>query len=776
MIIKSNTLYSKNQILLVKIIDLVITIVGIIGVGLIIAGTIVENNIMNIIGSVLMALGVFDIINISGLIFAHKYFTLKIFGKLLKTQKLEKSISSQNEVLNCFFANEDNTLICCAVLISGKKRSGKSQCTDYIIDQALFNLNTKKNALKQNFIYIDCYNDTQNSSRLIQELEIFKLNNSLIIIDNCNEANWAVIKNIIALIERQNCSILLIEEDSEIFRNKLSELPEQVANCQLAIIPFMEEIVDNNPSESYFFQQNFSVFEKKIIIICALYCHFFNIFDFNAISAVLKLKRKEKHACKHVLKKLYQSCIIKHFPMNTEYYKFNRERDLEYIIESKLKDEELFDQIIGILSEDIKFKNPEVFWLIMLCRSKDSVLQIEAEQRRKMFLNAVQFSNYKKLLFALDKFTKKYACKDNFLYEYGYLNYNLNNFSSALENYNKYFTDDDSEKKLRFIELLHTSDKTEIINLIDSFISQLKNENNRFKDFAEYWELHIEIERGHFNIDINRILNKLIYVTEKDDLLHTHIERCFTDELRINWIKNSLTENKNAELLKLFSDLYKNDKKFQFYSDLYFSAGFIHYVKLPNAFLENQFSELTNLLKTADRFYSSALHDDYGRERSIATAKIKFAELCSIKEESRLGELLCEIDKFRLDSEKKNSSLHIAYAETVRAKVIATKKLCWHNYVVSNDIKNIIACLKEANGIYQSFGNDYGTFRCEYLSLIIGILSNNLKDGKKLIQQFLPKTRNYALERKFCEKLINIHNPKYLDFYNSIKYYPIILQ
>ncbi|MDE6058854.1 MAG: hypothetical protein K2G44_02315 [Clostridia bacterium] len=777
MIVESNTLYSKKQMLLAKIIDVVIAIACGIGVCLIIAGTIVENNTLNVIGSVLAAFGVFDIVEVGGLIFTHKYFTLKIFGKLFKVQALDKPKDTQNEVLNHFFANEENTLICCAVLISGKKGSGKSQCTDYIINMALSNLNTKEKALKQNFIYIDCYNDTQNSSKIIQDFEIFKLNNSLIIIDNCNEADWVIIKNIIEIINHKNCSLLIIEEDSEMFRNKLSELSTQNAKNEVIIVPFEEEIKFENQSANALLQQDFSDFEKKIIIACALYCRFFNLFYLKNIVDVLKLKGKKKYACKKVLRSLVQNYLIKHFPMNTEYYKFSRECDLEYIIDSKLNNEELFDKTIDIFSTDIKFKNPEVLWLIMLYRSKNSVLQVEASQRRQLFIDAAKFSNFKKLLNALDNFTAKYNCKNDFLYEYGYLNYNLNDFVSALENYNKYFADDDCEKKLRFIEIFHTSDNAEIKKLIDRFLSELKNEKEPKRLFADYWETHIQNERGFFNINrMHQILNSLIAVEEKDDILHTHIERCFTDELRMYWITNSLTEKINADLLELFANLYKNDKKFKFYSDLYFNACFYHYIKLPNAFLENRFNELANLVETAECFYRHALNDNYGRIRSTATAKIKLAELQSLKEESKFDDLLVEIDKFRFDSEKKNASLHIAYAETVRAKVIATQKLCWQNYLVSDDIEKVMHSLQEANGIYKSFGNEYGTLRCEYLSLIISILKDNLKDCKKRIEQFLPITQNYELERKLCERLVKIRKPAYLDFYNSIKYYPIILQ
>ncbi len=773
MIVQSNTLYSKKQILLVKIIDILIAIACGIGIGLIVAGSITDNFTLKFIGSLLSAFGIFDIIEVGGLIFKHKYFTLKIVSKLIKVQALETPQSSQEDVINYFFANEENKLKCRALLISGEKGKGKSQCTDYLIDLTLSNLNTKMKALKQNFIYIDCYNDSQNSSKIIQELEIFKLNNSLIIIDNCNEADWVIIKNIIEIIEHKNCSILIIEEDSEIFRNKLSDLFEQ---DKLEIFYFEEKLKLDNQKVNILLQQNFSDFEKKIIIICALYCRFFNLFNFKNIVEILKLKGKEKHACKKVLKRFFQGHILKHFPMNTDYYKFNQECDLEYIIKSKLNNEELFDGIIDILSAEIKCKNPEVLWQVMFYRSKNSVLQIDTAQRQKIFLDAVKFSNFKKLLNALNDFAIKNDCKDNFLYEYGYLNYNLNNFIAADENYKKYFADNDSEKKLRFLEIYHTSIEKKVKPLVDRFLSELKNEKEPYGLFAEYWEIHIKNERGEFNIKrMHEILNKLTAVEEKDDILHTHIERCFTDELRMYWITNSLTKEINGYLLDLFKKLYENDKKFKFYSDLYFNAGFYHYIKLPNAFLENNFNELKNLYDTAERFYRDALNDNYGRTRSTATAKIKLAELQSIKEDRTCDELLKVIDKFRMDSEKKKLSLHIAYAETVKAKVTATKKLCLQNYL-DTDIEKIKGSLQEASGIYNSFGNKYGVLRCEYLFLIISILEDIPKDCKDRINQFLQKTENHTLEKRFCERLLNIRKPTYLDFYNSIKYYPIILQ
>lgn len=779
MIIKSNTLYSKNQILTVIILEVVIAAIVLTGIGLIIASSILDVKTYQIIGCVLSSFGIFEIAQFVSVFFKHRFILFLIFGKIFKYKINEEPKEAQEEVLTKFFANNESTIKCCTVLVSGKKGCGKSKCTDYIINMTLSKF--KNMSIKRQFIYIDCYNDSRLTTDAILNYKSYNLNNALIIIDNCNEAEWSVMDRLIKLSISDNCSVLIIEEDTENFRNKLQDLSPR----EHKIIPltFTDVINNDNKTVNRLLTSKLTDAEKEVIIACALYCKFYNIFEFRNIVNVLGIKGLDKLNCYKIFNKLLRNNVIYHFPMNTEYYKFKQECDLEYIINSKLYNENLFDKIIDVLSTQPAFQNAEVAWLIMLNHSKNVVLKTVPAKRRNLFINAAKFCNYQKLYDALKSFTDKYSCKDEFLYEYGYLYYNLNNFAEAFNSYNSYFYDDDWEEKIRIIELLHTSSNKQMQMQVKSCLNALKKEREPISLFAKYWDLHIQNERGNFYIaEIHSLLNELINIQTKDDITHTHIERCFTDELRMYWITNSLDENTNDNLLKIFTHLYSDDKKFNFYKDLYFEAGFSHYVKLTNAFLDPQpdtlniGNRLGALEEEAEKAYRNALNDSYGRVRSTATAKIKLTDLQSIREDSEFNELIESIKDFRSDSEKKHSSLHVAFAESVMAKIVAVKKMFDPSCIVGEDIKKQVAnSLKKAENIYKSFGNKYGVLRCHYLKTMTDILSN-FGDCKNRIVSLEKETKNFVLENRFCNKILNLKVITFLNIYNSIKYYPIILQ
>ena len=112
------------------------------------------------------------------------------------------------------------------------------------------------------------------------------------------------------------------------------------------------------------------------------------------------------------------------------------------------------------------------------------------------------------------------------------------------------------------------------------------------------------------------------------------------------------------------------------------------------------------------------------------------------------------------------------------AKIYIVHFLANENLQINNTEKHkIITLLNNAIEIYSSFGNNYGVIRCEYILKLFNILINFDKqvDTKMNI---LFNTFNHidTIEKKYINKLSINKKISYLDIYNSIKYYPIILQ
>lgn len=92
----------------------------------------------------------------------------------------------------------------------------------------------------------------------------------------------------------------------------------------------------------------------------------------------------------------------------------------------------------------------------------------------------------------------------------------------------------------------------------------------------------------------------------------------------------------------------------------------------------------------------------------------------------------------------------------------------------------IESCLNTAQEIFSEYENQYGINRCRYLLFLYRCLLN-FKTENESYESFdndlkeLQKSCD-KLAQQFIEKLLRYRKPTYLSIYNSIKYYPIILQ
>ena len=728
----------------------------------------------------LWALGIISATDIISLITTRHHIPILIISRFRKKIKITPN-NNQQLVLDSFFSNTNNDINCKTILINGIKGSGKSQITDFILDRILSKIKDSEKC-QRDFWYIDCYNDSANATQTINTLCGEQLNNSLVIIDNCNEADWSIITKINELASHRNCSILIIEEDSDTFRRKLDEIENNI----IETISF-ETYLDSNVTPSFKTFKN-DLLEIRILFTFSLLCKYFNLFNYKLIKEILELKGIKFLKGKKIYRKYIKCGILKEFPLNSNNHKFVSSKSIDDILILRFQAYDEFNYVVNkIYNSNLIREKKELMWIMMLNFSYDKVKQIPWEKRVDQFNKAAQYCNFPKLLNILNDFTEENNCKNEFNYEYGYLYYNLNDFEKSIDAYNSFFEHNNWEYKIKVIELMHGCNNKQAKLTVEKYISDLKCLPLPIKFYGQYWELHIELEKGIFKIEAIRSLRKEMELyrknnnelIEKNLIFDTHLERTFTDELRMRWIKNDLNEETNNSILEEFKSIYKEHAKFYFYDNLYFKGNYIQYIKFPEKILMRQTQVMNkNDLDHAINYYDLALNCNYGRIRSKSTAEIKKVDLEILYSDYNFLSIITTIENFRLDSEKRKSNLHIAYADTMLAKIYIVHFLANENLQINNTEKHkIITLLNNAIEIYSSFGNNYGVIRCEYILKLFNILINFDKqvDTKMNI---LFNTFNHidTIEKKYINKLSINKKISYLDIYNSIKYYPIILQ
>ncbi len=789
MIIHNSTLYSKRLKIFLIIFETIIIISSFILLLISAIGqSLDETSKYYVASSIIWALGIVSFVDLISYISSRRFVSLCIYVIIRNKLKLKKikPTSKQQTVLNNFFANTEDSIKCVTVLVNGLKGSGKSECTDYIIENALTKITNDKRKIKSEFYFIDCYNDSENTSNFINdELMSANLNNNIIIIDNCNEADGSIVSKLKELNEFHNCSILIIEENSEFFKNKLGNL----TNNKIIEISFDDILNLNGHSrlKAFIKKHGFSALYAKILIACAIYCRYFNIFSWKQIKKVLNLSFQESCIGYLFIKCLIAAGIIKYFPLNSSYIRFKFIEDIDYIItEYRKTNETLFEDVLNKLNTSELFQKPEIHWQFIFELPFKTVMCIEQNDRIKLFKNAVLNGNYQKLYNVLYNFIQNNNCEDEFRYELGYLYYNLGKFKDAFKQYKLIKNIDKDELNIRLIESMHGSNDEQIKKQVMQYIKELKTLEGPAKSYGFYWEYHIESEKGNFeikNLDNLRVKLMLQYKEKPDFLLGSILERSFTDEIRMYWLQGNMTERINMKLKEDYLIAFKNKPNCTYYNNLYFLAGFYHYFFIPNKiWLTDDLTLLNKFITSTMDYYKDAIFCAYNKVKSKKAAEVKLADFATFTMDCDYDKQIKIVEKFKSSSEKQSIDVFVAYSDCLLAKMKILKYMLNENLYLSNDVnKQIIMHIETSRKIYENYGNKYGVLRCDFITILFDLLKNFSVENDAAFNSTKSKmvlySQNcYPLEKNFINKLLLYKKDNYLTIYNSLKFYPIILQ
>ena len=781
MLIKNNPIYSRNFSIVVVIVEFFIIILSATLLILASLGQYVGNEgRLYGVSTVIWVLGIVSVPDIFKFFKTGKSFVASFIGKIVfrfnkfkRRKKLNLTpTEEQREIINNYFANTLNSFQHNYVIINGEKGTGKSECVNFILKEIFSKIRSDQNLIEHTFYYIDCYNSAAESIDFIKNLNSQDLNNKILFIDNCNETDGQILTALNKFIRFKNCSLLLIEEGSSFFIT--SEL-QKLCNTNF----FSNKTFSKTTSFDSNWLKKVNKLQIRILFSIDLFSKYYHLFSINEIIDLLKLNKKEKYQSYFFLNRLRKKNIIYNFPIFTHYFKITDEECWNSLKENFVNDhKQLFYEIVKTFEQ--MTTNEEIKWLCLFELPLEEIKSYTDLKSR--FNNAIAYGNYDKLLNVLTKYCKWQKCKNEFSYEWATLHYYTGDYQSAISCCEQADQLGEIERTIFTIELLHGSKEPEIKKKIDKEIEFLKTKD---KLCGNYWEYHILSERGTFQISkMYEVLKSLIeeYNNNSNQRIKTALQRSFTDMLRFRWMEGRFDETEFLHLKEEFADIFQSDPNYyRYYYNLYFKAGHLHYSIIPHDWINDQLNRLEERIEQAKNYYNSVIESSYENKKSKSAAETKLADLLLMGNQYEYDKINESICAFKESSTKQKIDVFVAYSETLLAKAAILETMLNFNLPPTNEKQNYIeSCLNTAQEIFSEYENQYGINRCRYLLFLYRCLLN-FKTENESYESFdndlkeLQKSCD-KLAQQFIEKLLRYRKPTYLSIYNSIKYYPIILQ
>lgn len=680
-----------------------------------------------------------------------------------------------------------------SILLYGKVNTGKTTSIFIYLSQYIKN----KEILKtldwiENILYIDCKSNKNDILNFFDEENFFFKNQtyekSLIIVDNIETMGEAFFKQLLELIRGSiSTFILLADVNSSNSKNynglETKEIEEKFS------IKIYKKHVDN-------FKYTYKIlsYQEKIILLTVYYISMsITLIPVRSILAILDTDITQNQIYKK-LKNLIRHNMIKKFPFDDNFVLLVNQKA---IFESQgifWETKENTDVIMKIIKNSNSF--PESAWLSFIHLPYNDLVQMCQTKRNELFFNALKCSNYLTLIKALqDELVYSPNKESLFYYEMGTLLFFNSQQERAFVKYNTLIetTSDVNYRMtlmLKIIETTHgdTNDLT-MKNIID-YLEQLNSKKEPYSLYSQYWRIHIDTERGIFNLTA---YEKLLYdlvnlqIFEMQDIHLEIIKRCYTDIIRSYHILFRTPKKIILNDFLNFLEKYFGDTARKYYETLYINANYNHYICLLDKILNNENCESTYYQAITN--YELAIKTGYQNVKSVSACELKEIDLKLYVPENlqNIDSFINKINKFLYNAEINKVSVHVAYCKTLLAKLCMIKNLTDEEYYIATEKRkedknmNIKKYLKDAKDIYYNFKNNYGIVRAEFLEFLYFIATCNesiIKD--KAINKMVGILNQYPEYRRE-DKIIDSIKKKFdmcnrMFIISLIKAYPVIMQ
>lgn len=736
---------------------------------------------------------------------------------------------SQEKIVASFLNNEYNRKI---LYIIGEKNSGKTGTLYFIMDKGANKSLVDFSDLNCNIIYICKNNSDKQISLFISKYisEIYKDNiiliddfvelsdlikiqikNNVIVPYSNSEGRYA--KSIMILADKSNYYIT--KNDSYIIPIKISITYnyETGNNAELKYFCKKHNITDNstkmwitevlkNKQGQVVLNALFDCKNEKLrdLFFCVLVtCRHSNLVKINTLKRLYIYSIFDFY---YNLNLLFEAGIIFYFPFYKSTIYFNH-NVADYFFDAFHNNFHYMDKLCEYFENflNIDIENHSNIWLYYVeYLSIKSGISGNTERGSEYFQNAFLQGNFSYLLEKIQIIINNYPKAEHLFYkELGYLNEKVGNRKKAIEYLSEYIKlstsiYDIQQSQLLLFEILHHNS----LELVD--LQELKSSENDFiKSQAQYWEEHINIEKGKFSYDnLKKVLVNYLEHQQcwNNYLNYYHIlRRMFSDLARVYFLGENIDYQKFYKLI----DLMENSQLKNYHSeydeffnlltkahyghyDIIFQLGF--YGHLMHQCINDEYGnnpDKNTSVDTALKYYVQCekAFKDRG-DKAWRTVAVRKCEL-RLTQELQLINIINELKGIKDFFVQTNNYLHIAYIDCILCKATFLNYL--RNESDSNFKKTYDICnnlLKESNKYYQNFGNKYGLYRIElikcFLDFFNSINHNNLSTNifihklSKLSNESYPREKemvDYILDKKCIETdLIN----------RFFTYYPIILQ
>ena len=784
--------FTKKQLALIKAIDIYQLLFGSLLLGIVFIAMIISQY------NTERGLSIWAIImGIAGIISLVEIIVRKIFNKQSIVYSLLLLIFRNRTIL--FHPTKIQVEICSwinkkiqsgnGVLIYGKANMGKTTSIFIYLSQYI----KHKEILKQfqwvkNIIYIDCKNDKSDILDFFAKGNENTYEKSLIIIDNIEAMGETFFENIVEIIKSSIGTFILLADvksiQSDIY--KVFEIKEVKEKYGISLY--------NN--DSNFIQMYEALSNKEKLVLLIIYYISMSVTLISVSDLLLVLDKKTPFNNVYwTIKSLIHKRIIVFFPFDHSYILLSNQQEIVKNQSQFWETEINKTAIFKILQNSGKF--PESAWLSFIHLPYDILKKQPENKKEDLFQNALKCGNFLTLRRALQNELTYCPDKENlFLYEIGTLFFYNSCQEKAFLKYNQLLSKTTNIKqrnsvRLRIIETTHGDINSLTKKNIESYLEILRTTGEPYSLFAEYWNLHIETERGNFNIQhYTTLLQKLIKLNKISDIKDIQLElikRCYTDIIRSYHILFCLPDQELIDnFLKFILETY-DDTAYSYYKALYVDANTAHYVNILDKILRKENCEYT--YRQAVDNYNIAMSSGYENIKSVSACELKLIDLKlynpdNIKEFDNYKE---KINKYLSNAEINKVSVHVAYCKTLLAKLCMIKNLHDENYYLANNKKNIDSNIKtylrDAKKIYIAFSNEYGIIRVEFLEMLYKIATySQSKDINNFYIQSADILRRHS-EYQRESTIINAIKAKmaendslHMFIIAIIKAYPIIMQ
>lgn len=334
-----------------------------------------------------------------------------------------------------------------------------------------------------------------------------------------------------------------------------------------------------------------------------------------------------------------------------------------------------------------------------------------------------------------------------------------------------------------------------------------------------YWREHIRMEHGDFCLDIWESLLREITSDNKLEKLREdkHFStRIVSDYERTYFLKGNIKYSRYRNIVSEYMRL--NDKNgrnvepvecvlsraYYIQYDVLYQLGIWGYIKhseinpdiIRNPELADTDNTMSILLKEALDKYDLCIQKYHSEgKKKYRTLEVRKAELTLCEDSNHYIEILNQYEKFEQYAHTNNVTVFEGYCNTQKGKAFAL----YADYMLRNNdlgrfeeyLKKAADYLRKAQQIYTEWGNIYGVFRAELLTILVHMMQKRGCTGLVCVNQdtyenryrslLLQLTKKYNSEKRFSREHDIIEylqqNISRMDVpLRILRFYPIILQ